>query len=140
MKQQTGVLVLDIAITLFSFFVTAPMVLNAISLFTVHRRFSYLMVNEGIAKEEDIKDIRRGKEIAGVIISAICLSISVFAAIRGRAISWVCILIGLLTGGLKYRKNLQYTSMTVDIFRKTYNGMFDKKKMDDFVQREFYEG
>ena len=43
------VFVYNAIIALFAFFVAAPMLLNAISLFTVQKRFAKVMVDEGLS-------------------------------------------------------------------------------------------
>ena len=49
------VFVYNAIIALFAFFVAAPMLLNAISLFTVQKRFTKVMVDEGVVKEETVR-------------------------------------------------------------------------------------
>ena len=49
------VFVYNAIIALFAFFVAAPMLLNAISLFTVQKRFAKVMVDEGVVKEETVR-------------------------------------------------------------------------------------
>ena len=49
------IFVYNAIIALFAFFVAAPMLLNAISLFTVQKRFAKVMVDEGVVKEETVR-------------------------------------------------------------------------------------
>ena len=58
MNTQTAgfaVLLLDAAIALFSFFVVAPCVLNAVSLFGVQKQFARTMIDEGVISEEAVE-------------------------------------------------------------------------------------
>ena len=72
MNTQTAgfaVLLLDAAIALFSFFVVAPCVLNAVSLFGVQKQFARTMIDEGVISEEAVQRLHTKKQIAGVIVS-----------------------------------------------------------------------
>ena len=62
------VFVYNAIIALFAFFVAAPMLLNAISLFTVQKRFAKVMVDEGVVKEETVRRLHPKKQVAGVLI------------------------------------------------------------------------
>ncbi|MFR7892819.1 MAG: hypothetical protein ACLU38_00770 [Dysosmobacter sp.] len=66
------VFVYNAIIALFAFFVAAPMLLNAISLFTVQKRFAKAMVDEGVVKEETVRRLHPKKQVAGVLISCWC--------------------------------------------------------------------
>ena len=57
-------------IALFAFFVVAPCVLNAVSLFTVQKRFAKTMIDLGVVQADVVHKLHPKKEIAGVIISA----------------------------------------------------------------------
>ena len=61
-------------IALFAFFVVAPCVLNAVSLFTVQKRFAKTMIDLGVVKEDVVKKLHPKKEIAGVIISLVVVA------------------------------------------------------------------
>lgn len=67
------VFVYNAIIALFAFFVAAPMLLNAISLFTVQKRFAKVMVDEGVVKEETVRRLHPKKQVAGVLISLLVL-------------------------------------------------------------------
>ena len=74
MNTQTAgfaVLLLDAAIALFSFFVVAPCVLNAVSLFGVQKQFARTMIDEGVISEEAVQRLHPKKQIAGVIVSVV---------------------------------------------------------------------
>ena len=58
------VFVYNAIIALFAFFVAAPMLLNAISLFTVQKRFAKVMVDEGVVKEETVRRLHPKKQVA----------------------------------------------------------------------------
>ena len=68
------VFVYNAIIALFAFFVAAPMLLNAISLFTVQKRFAKVMVDEGVVKEETVRRLHPKKQVAGVLISLLVLA------------------------------------------------------------------
>ena len=58
-------LVIGIIDTLFGFFVVAPCILNAVSLFGVQKQFAKAMIDEGVVKAEDVQRIHPKKQIAG---------------------------------------------------------------------------
>lgn len=66
-----GILIIGVVDTFFAFFVVAPMMLQAASLFGVQKQFAQAMVQEGIVKQEDVDRIHPKKQIAGVVISLI---------------------------------------------------------------------
>ena len=77
MNTQTAgfaVLLLDAAIALFSFFVVAPCVLNAVSLFGVQKQFARTMIDEGVISEEAVQRLHPKKQIAGVIVSVVLVA------------------------------------------------------------------
>ena len=61
-----GLLLYYAAVALFAFFVAAPCVLNAVSLFGVQKRFAKAMVEEGVITQEAVDRIHPKKQIAGV--------------------------------------------------------------------------
>lgn len=78
MNTQTAgfaVLLLDAAIALFSFFVVAPCVLNAVSLFGVQKQFARTMIDEGVISEEAVQRLHPKKQIAGVIVSVVLVAV-----------------------------------------------------------------
>ena len=99
-------------IALFAFFVVAPCVLNAVSLFTVQKRFAKTMIDLGVVQADVVHKLHPKKEIAGVIIS-------------------------LVVGFLKYRQIVQFNSLTVKRFQNTYQGQMDVKKYNDYVNKTF---
>ena len=56
----TGILVFifQALLALFAFFVTAPMTLNAISLFGVQKEFAEEMIKLGVVKEKDVRNMQ----------------------------------------------------------------------------------
>ena len=66
---EMGLLLYYAIIALFAFFVAAPCVLNAVSLFGVQKRFAKAMIEEGIVPEAAVKKLHPKKQIAGVLIS-----------------------------------------------------------------------
>ena len=78
MNTQTAgfaVLLLDAAIALFYFFVVAPCVLNAVSLFGVQKQFARTMIDEGVISEEAVQRLHPKKQIAGVIVSVVLVAV-----------------------------------------------------------------
>ena len=61
-------------IALFAFFVVAPCVLNAVSLFTVQKRFAKTMIDLGVVQADVVHKLHPKKEIAGVIISLVVVA------------------------------------------------------------------
>ena len=73
--RSFAVLLLDAAIALFSFFVVAPCVLNAVSLFGVQKQFARTMIDEGVISEEAVQRLHPKKQIAGVIVSVVLVAV-----------------------------------------------------------------
>ena len=69
--KEFGVFLWNAAITLFAFFAVAPIVLSAVSMFGVQKRFAQTMIDEGVISAEEVKVIQPKKQLAGVIISAV---------------------------------------------------------------------
>ena len=53
-----AIFIFQALLALFAFFVTAPMTLNAISLFGVQKRFAEEMIKLGVVKEKDVKNMQ----------------------------------------------------------------------------------
>ena len=79
------VFVYNAIIALFAFFVAAPMLLNAISLFTVQKRFAKVMVDEGVVKEETVRRLHPKKQVAGVHTGGYGLYLRLYRSGGGRA-------------------------------------------------------
>ncbi|MDO4810307.1 MAG: hypothetical protein Q3985_00030 [Eubacteriales bacterium] len=127
----------DVVIALFAFFVVAPCILNAASLFGVQKRFADMMIKEGIIKEERVKQLHPKKQIAGVIISVVVFAAEAVACYRTAPMGYLCGGVPLVAGFLKYRQILQYNSLTVKRFRNSYKDDLDTKKFNKFVENNF---
>ena len=131
------VFVYNAIIALFAFFVAAPMLLNAISLFTVQKRFAKTMIDLGVVKEDVVKKLHPKKEIAGVIISLVVVAAFGYGVWRQAPISYLSGGLPLVVGFLKYRQIVQFNSLTVKRFQNTYQGQMDVKKYNDYVNKTF---
>ena len=90
-------------IALFAFFVVAPCVLNAVSLFTVQKCFAKTMIDLGVVKEDVVHKLHPKKEIAGVIISLVVVAAFGYGVWRQAPISYLSGGLPLVVGFLKYR-------------------------------------
>ena len=127
----------DVVIALFAFFVVAPCLLNAVSLFGVQKRFAEMMIREGVVSEERVKMIHPKKQIAGVLISLAVLAALAIACYRTAPMGYLCGGVPLVAGFLKYRQILQYTSLTVKCFRNSYKDDLNTDKFNKFVEHNF---
>ncbi len=131
-----ALLLLYTVAALFSFFVAAPCLLNTVSLFGVQKKFNQTMVDQGIISAEEIQKIHPQKQTASVIISVLILAILVWFCFRLRAASVMAIL-PLILGFWKYRKVLQFNSLTARKFYTTYQKQLDEKKFDKYIKKNF---
>ena len=69
--ESNSILIFSFAFALFGFFVVAPMILNAVSMFTVQKKFAEKMIEEGVITEADYQKIHPAKRNAGVLTAAI---------------------------------------------------------------------
>ena len=81
-ESSISIFIVQAALALFTFFVAAPCVLNAISTFTVQARLAKTMVEEGVITEADRRLLQPKKQIAGVVISVILVGALVAVAAR----------------------------------------------------------
>lgn len=123
--------------TLFAFFVVAPCLLNAISLFGVQKRFATIMIEEGVVKAETVQRLHPKKQLGGVIVSVIVLAVMVYVCTKNVPWGYICGGVGFVVGLLKYRNIVQYNSLTVKRFRNTYKEEMDAKKFNKFVEAHF---
>ncbi len=130
-------LVIGIIDTLFGFFVVAPCILNAVSLFGVQKQFAKAMVDEGVIKAEDVQRIHPKKQIAGIIVSALVLAVLIYTCAKSAPWGYACGGVATVVGFLKYRNIVQYNSLTVKRFRNTYKEDMDVKKFNKFVETHF---
>ncbi len=135
--QGFGVLLLNAVLTLFGFFAVAPIVLSAISTFGVQKRFAQAMVDEGVISAEEVKRVQPKKQTAGVIIAVIVVAALVIAAWRAAPYGPICATVGTVLGLIKYRKVLQFNSLTVQRFKNTYKDSFNADKLNRYVDKMF---
>ena len=132
-----GLLLYYAVVALFAFFVTAPCILNAISLFGVQKRFAKAMVEEGIISQEAVDKLHPKKQFAGVLISVLVLGSLLWFCYRLQPWGFAVGIIPLLVGFWKYRKVLEYNSLTVKRFRNSYQNDLDAKKFNKYVDKNF---
>ena len=106
----TGILVFifQALLALFAFFVTAPMTLNAISLFGVQKEFAEEMIKLGVVKEKDVRNMQPKKQVIGVVISLIVIGALCYSCYRTAPMGYICGGVPLLAGIWKYRDNLDF--------------------------------
>lgn len=132
-----GVFLWNAVITLFSFFAVAPIVMSAISQFGVQKRFAQTMIDEGIISAEEVKAIQPKKQTAGVIISVIVVGALAYTCVKMLPYGPLCALFGLVAGVMKYRKIMQFNSLTVQRFKSTYKDSYNAKKLNAYVDKMF---
>ena len=132
-----GILIIGVVDTFFAFFVVAPMMLQAASLFGVQKQFAKAMVEEGVVTQETVDRIHPKKQIAGVVISLLVLAVLAFTCTKASPWGYICGGVGLVVGLLKYRTIVQYNSDTGKRFKNTYKDEMDVKKFNRFVETHF---
>lgn len=132
-----AILLVGIVDALFAFFVVAPILLNTASLFGVQKRFAQAMVEEGVIDADTVKQMQSKKQIAGVLISLVLFAVLVWTCWKTAPMGYLCGGVALVAGFLKYRKIVQYNSLTVKRFRNTYKDHMDVKKFNKFVDTHF---
>ena len=132
-----GILIIGVVDTFFAFFVVAPMMLQAASLFGVQKQFAKAMVQEGVVTQEAVDRIHPKKQIAGVLISVVVLGVLVATCIKTAPMGYLCGGVALVAGFLKYRRITQYNSLTVKRFRNTYKDHLDSTKFNKYVNSQF---
>ena len=132
-----SILIIGIIDTLFGFFVVAPCILNAVSLFGVQKQFAKAMVDEGVVKQEDVDRIHPKKQLAGIIVSVLVLAVLVYTCANSAPWCYLCGGVAMVVGFLKYRNIVQYNSLTVKRFKNTYKEEMDVKKFNKFVETHF---
>ena len=132
-----SILIIGIIDTLFGFFVVAPCILNAVSLFGVQKQFAKAMVDEGVVKQEDVDRIHPKKQLAGIIVSVLVLAVLVYTCAKSAPWGYLCGGVAMVVGFLKYRNIVQYNSLTVQRFKNTYKEEMDVKKFNKFVETHF---
>ncbi len=132
-----GILLIGVVDALFAFFVVAPIMLNTASLFGVQKQFARAMVEEGVIDEETVKLLHPKKQIAGVIISIVVFAVLIWTCWKSAPMGYLCGGVALVAGFLKYRKIVQYNSLTVKQFRNTYKDHMNVEKFNKFVDAHF---
>ena len=132
-----AILLVGIVDALFAFFVVAPILLNTASLFGVQKRFAQAMVEEGVIDAATVKQMHSKKQIAGVLISLVLLAVLVWTCWKTAPMGYLCGGVALVAGFLKYRKIVQYNSLTVKRFRNTYKDQMNVTKFNKFVDTHF---
>ena len=134
---ELSVLLIGVVDALFAFFVVAPIMLNTASLFGVQKRFAQAMVEEGVIDADTVKQMQSKKQIAGVLISLVLFAVLLWTCWKSAPMCYLCGGVALVAGFLKYRKIVQYNSLTVKRFRNTYKDHMDVKKFNKFVDTHF---
>ena len=132
-----GLMFYYLVVTLFSFFVVGPCILNTISLFGVQKRFAKAMVEEGVITQEAVDRIHPKKQVAGVVISVVVTAALIYLAYRTAPFGYLCAGIAQIASIMKYYRVTQYNSLTVKRFRNTYENELDAKKFNQFVNKNF---
>lgn len=132
-----GLLLFHAFIALFAFFVVAPYILNTISLFGVQKRFAQTMIDEGIISAEDVKRLQIPKQIASTIISAALLAALLLFCSSLQMAGLIVATIPLMLGLFKYRKIAKHPTLAARRFQSTYQGRFDIKKYNKYVDKHF---
>lgn len=132
-----AILLVGIVDALFAFFVVAPILLNTASLFGVQKRFAQAMVEEGVIDTDTVKQMQSKKQIAGVLISLVLFAVLLWTCWKSAPMGYLCGGVALVAGFLKYRKIVQYNSLTVKRFRNTYKDQMNVTKFNKFVDTHF---
>lgn len=132
-----AILLVGIVDALFAFFVVAPILLNTASLFGVQKRFAQAMVEEGVIDADTVKQMQSKKQIAGMLISLVLFAVLLWTCWKTAPMGYLCGGVALVAGFLKYRKIVQYNSLTVKRFRNTYKDQMNVTKFNKFVDTHF---
>ena len=131
-----GILLIYAAVAAFSFFVAAPITLNAISTFGVQKRFAQDMIDRGIIKEEDVKALQPKKQLGGIIIAFIVLAALLIVSLNIKN-GFISMGVGLIVGLLRFRHIIQFNNLTVKRFQNTYAGKYDNTKLNEYIRKTF---
>ena len=140
MTEQTTKLLFDVVLTLFAFFVSAPMIMNAIGQFTVQKKLMKRMIENGIVPADKVsgaKDLFKSKRIAGITTALVVLAVVVVIAIKNSPWGYICGGVGLILGLIKWRKACQYNSLATKNFKRSYRSFIDKERFEKFEESEF---
>ena len=132
-----AVLLFNAIIALFAFFAVAPCLLSAVSVFGIQKKFSAMMVAEGVVKEEDVKMIQPKKMIAAVVIAGIVLVALGITCYKFRPYGYLSGILPLILGLLKYQKVCEFNSLTVKRFRNDYKLYMNTEKYNKYIEKNF---
>ncbi len=132
-----AVLLFNAIIALFAFFAVAPCLLSAVSVFGIQKKFSAMMVAEGVVKEEDVKMLQPKKMIAAVVIAGIVLVALGITCYKFRPYGYLSGILPLVLGLLKYQKVCEFNSLTVKRFRNDYKLYMDTEKYNKYIEKNF---
>lgn len=135
--ESNSILIFSFIFALFGFFVVAPMILNAVSMFTVQKKFAQDMVKEGVITEEDYQKFHFAKRNAGVLTAVVVTVGLVGGCFNKGMMGILCAAIPTLAGFVRYRRVLEFNSITVQRFRNTYRTVMDEKKYNKYVDKNF---
>lgn len=135
--NNTVKLFMDAFLALFAFFVVAPVLLNTVAQFGVHKRFANTMIEEGIISADEVKMMLPKKQIAGVIISAVLLGVLGVTCYKTAPFGYLCAGVPFVVGLWKYRTTVQFNSYTVQRFQATYKDKYDAAKLNKYVDKMF---
>ena len=134
---NTVKLILDAVLALFAFFAAAPILLNTVAQFGVHKRFAKAMIEEGIISPEAVRQLLPKKQIAGVIISVAVLAVLGITCYKTAPFGYLCAGVPFVFGLWKYRTVVQFNSYTVQRFQATFKDSYDVAKMNKYVSKMF---
>ena len=132
-----AVLLFNAIIALFAFFAVAPCLLSAVSVFGIQKKFSAMMVAEGVVKEEDVKLIQPKKMIAAVVIAGVVLVALGITCYKFRPYGYLSGILPLILGLLKYQKVCEFNSLTVKRFRNDYKLYMNTEKYNKYIEKNF---
>lgn len=121
----------------FTFFGVTPILLNTVSQFTVLKTFCDEMISQGVIKEETVKELLPKKQLAGTLISALVLLVVLGVCFKAGAYAWACAGIAFIAGLLKFRKIIEFNSLTVKRFQNNFRGEYDEKKLKKYLETRF---
>ena len=75
--------------------------------------------------------------ITGVLISLVLFAVLLWTCWKTAPMGYLCGGVALVAGFLKYRKIVQYNSLTVKRFRNTYKDQMNVTKFNKFVDTHF---
>ena len=135
--NNTVKLFMDAFLALFAFFAVAPILLNAVAQFGVHKRFANAMIEEGVISAKAVKEMLPKKQIAGVIVSTVVLAVLGVTCYKTAPFGYLCAGVPFVVGLWKYRSVVQFNSLTVQRFQATFKDKYDVAKLNKYVDKMF---